>query len=313
MIYIQSYLFYDSSPFKDCSGNLVNRNAFINMAKVSNYLLNKTGKEIHFWGCEKSIDFVKSIGLKYHKYFEIPKNEQQKMISLNEYFDLNKMYVASVQEQKFYMVDLDFFLFQNLEEPCSKKLYVQHYEWHSLNLVEKWIRGVDILLKKYNLEEDEVSSEANKLIKFNDINYMYNLGIVGGCGQEIGVFYSKLYKFLTENKNIKKMIKEIDHSHINFGSFNPQTEKEYLILGKKVLAVLMVQIWLPALCRKYEFEIKELWKRLPPPNEWTWVDFSEKNIAIGFSHLIHIVPKNDPKNIKNLIDFMNKNGIPIAS
>lgn len=277
MIFIQTYYIYDVNKinYKDSGGKEIRQDVFIEMCKISNYLLNKTKKELHFWGCSNSIEFVKKIGLKYHKYFEIPK--QEKLEDFDKFWTINKIYIASLQVEDFYIVDLDFFLFKDLENPKNKQFYVQSKENEDTEIYN-WVSEFEESLKKINFKNDSLYKKINNLQKQNNIN-IYNTGIFGGRGKEVAILYNDIYKFLT--KNFK-----------NINSISPYTN------------ILVEQLWIPMLFKSRDFEIKEIWK-----NPICWGDFNKKSESLGFCHLISNKSKLNEENIKNIEKYIKLNNI----
>lgn len=191
MIYIQSYFLYENNMYADCSGDKIKKENFIELAKYSNYFLNKTGKEVNFWGNLEGINFVKSLGLNYNRYYEIPKKYEKEII-ISNYFGLNKLAVASLQTEDFYMVDLDFFLLDEEKIPKieEKTFYVSHEEWHGIDFLEGWI---NIMVKSFEKENPKLHKIITNKTKNNPA--MYNFGIFGGKGSELNYLYEMIFNF----------------------------------------------------------------------------------------------------------------------
>lgn len=282
MIFIQTYFIYEKSNYQDCTGSSIDEKNFINMAKVSNFLLNKTEYEIHFWGNQKSIDFVKSIGLKYHKYFSIPEEAQiQKYKNL---LTLNRMYVSKCQTQDFYMVDLDFFLFKSIAPPKEKEIYVQHYEWYAEPITKEWSIIIDQYLKNKNISDVNLLDTYQKISKINIMqNYknMYNLGFFGGCAKDIVPIYKFLYEFIIKNN---------------------LTDAPFF------LSIVMEQVWAPIISNTQGLGIKPLWSNTSEFYEKNWCRFNENSKNIGYSHLMNWAKKEED-NFKNLKIFISENSL----
>lgn len=280
MIYVQTYFIYGNNPYRDCGGYEIDKDYFIKIAKVSNFLLNQTGEEIHFWGNQKAINFVKNIGLKYHKYHLIPKEHDKNLNEFNKAFSLNKLLVPSLQTEDFYMIDLDFFMLDKkmLEIPKSKTLYVQHQEWHSLKYSKEWTFDVEDFLKN-DLVYQNIYNNVKKLyINAEQIHMdipMYNFGIVGGKASDLVPFYKFFYYFIVNG-------------------LKPEC------LSSCVIAI--EQAWIPLVLKLLKFEIKEIYE-INSLYKKNWKNFNQTSYELGLSHL-NSFSKNTQDNFKEIDNFL---------
>lgn len=283
MIYIQTFFIYDNNPYLDCGGNKIQEDTFIKMAKVSNFLLNQTGKEIHFWGNQKAIDFIKSIGLKYHKYFLIPKEYEIQLEYFKNARSLNKILIPSLQSQNFYMVDFDLFIFNKnlIENPKQKTLYVQHKEWYSNKISKPWSLDMEKRFKKIN---NNPYYEIYKKIKSKYLEDereldMYNFGIIGGNSEDLSFIYKFFYKFITEN---------FDES----------------LCGTDVISI--EQSFIPLILKEAEFHIKEIYPSEDEGYRTHWDKFTKLSYDLGVCHVLS-VGKSNKMHLKELDNFIRSN------
>jgi hypothetical protein len=204
--------------------NLKNRQPNINLAKVSNFLIQKQGFETFFFGDEKSLNFLKTVP--FNKKFEIEKKEIENIPKC--IWSASKFIAMSKMTEPFVHVDFDFFFFQIQKSLFDQNIVCLHSENSHEHLVGYLQKSMQIYPK-----------EIRTIRQIS-----YNCGIIGGVNfnflKKISLY---LLKYLSDNKLI------IDKMYLD----SLHNEKNQNIT---LIPVLVEQVWMFQLFKFYKEEFK---------------------------------------------------------
>jgi hypothetical protein len=280
MIYVQLFFLKENNDFLTVFNNKINTNNFIKMAKYSNYLLNKTGKKVHFWGNKRTINMFKSLGFIYDEYHEIPEKYEELLIN-STVPSLAQLMVASLQTEDFYMVDLDVLLFdeEKLPKIKEKTFYISHQELFWAPTKNEFLDMIELMCSKFKIHNILYKNISNQIKKNLT---MYNAGIMGGNGKLLSPIFKELLDFYIKYIINKTSIECEDNELSDILSY-----------------ILFIQTYAPIYMKNKGFYLKTIYENN---------DLFEKNIVklnfiskeiIGMAHLLgdH---KNDPKNFEEI-------------
>lgn len=190
----------------------------INLAKISNFLIQEKGFETILWGDENSLDYLD--GIPFNKKFEIKKKDVEKIPKC--IWSASKFIAISQIKEPFIHVDFDVFFFRIEKILLNQNIVCLHSENTHDNLVNSLQKAMQILPKEISVFEQR----------------SYNCGIIGGTNFNfLNKISTYLLQYLFENKYfIDKMY--ADHLHDNFVNIN-------------LIPVLVEQVWMFQLFKYY--------------------------------------------------------------
>ena len=204
--------------------NLKNKQPNINLAKVSNFLIQSQGFETFFFGDKSSLNFLKTVP--FNKKFEIEKKEIENIPKC--IWSASKFIAMSKMTEPFVHVDFDFLFFKIQKSLLDQNIVCLHSENSHEHLV-------DYLQKSMQIRPKEI---------LNIRQISYNCGIIGGVNfnflKRISLY---LLKYLSNNKLF------IDKMYLD--SLYKKNSKNI-----SVIPVLVEQVWMFQLFKFYKEEFK---------------------------------------------------------
>ena len=201
--------------------NLINKKPNIDLAKISNFLIQNQGFETVFFGDENSLEFLETVPFN-HK-FEITKEEVKNIPKC--IWSASKFIAMSKMKEPFVHVDFDFFFFRMEKSLFNQNIICLHSEKNQSRLVES-------LQKLMLIHPKEISTTGQ---------ISYNCGIVGGVNFN---FLKKisldLLKYLHNNKSY------IDNMYSKYSNQK--------IADISCIPVLVEQVWMFQLFKTYKEE-----------------------------------------------------------
>jgi hypothetical protein len=201
--------------------NLVNKRPNVNLAKVSNFLIQNQGFETVFFGDEHSLEFLRTVPFN-HK-FEIAKKDVKNIPKC--IWSASKFFAMSKMKEPFIHVDFDFLFFR-----MEKSLFNQNII--CLNSEKSHNRLVNSLQKLMRIHPKEISTTGQ---------ICYNCGIVGGVNFNLLKKISlDLLNYLYNNKDY------IDKMYLDYSNQK--------IIDIPYIPVLVEQVWMFQLFKTYKEE-----------------------------------------------------------
>jgi hypothetical protein len=198
--------------------NLKNKQPNINLAKVSNFLIQNQGFETFFFGDKSSLNFFKTVP--FNKKFEIEKKEIENIPKC--IWSASKFIAMSKMTEPFVHVDFDFLFFKIQKSLLDQNIVCLHSENSMEHLV-------GYLQKSMRIQPKEI---------LNIKQISYNCGIIGGVNfnflKRISLY---LLKYLSNNKLF------IDKMYLNSKNISD-------------IPVLVEQVWMFQLFKFYKEEFK---------------------------------------------------------
>lgn len=193
----------------------------IEMAKLSNFLIQSHGFETYFYGDQDSLNSFKDVNC--NKFYEL-KDPRIKEIP-EQMWSIGKLFAMLEVNEPFIHIDYDIFLFKNFDEDFLKKdIIFYHNEFHLDSLVEEYQRYFE--LKPSNTQSFRARS--------------YNCALFGGQNFKlIHNICNEIIDFIIENK--KEINQKLNHKDsLNYMPFMP--------------ALLLEQVWIFQLLKHYKEE-----------------------------------------------------------
>lgn len=190
----------------------------IEMAKLSNFLVQKHGFKTIFYGDETSIELFQEIP--YDQILKIDNNYNNEISK--KLWSIGKLLVMSQVKEPFIHMDYDLFLFKNFDyEFLKKNIIYFHNETYLDNKVDNY-------QKAFKLEPLNCKN-------FN--NRSFNCAIIGGQNfQVLNMVSQEILNYIYDNKN--EINKFLDYQNHEFSHF--------------MAAVLIEQVWMFKLFQYYK-------------------------------------------------------------
>jgi hypothetical protein len=193
----------------------------IEMAKLSNFLIQNHGFETYFYGDQDSLNYFKDVN--YNKFYEL---EDPRIGEIPEQiWSIGKLFAMLQINEPFIHIDSDIFLFKKFNEDFLKKnIIFYHNEFH-----------MDKETKKYQ-DFFEIRPQNTKSFRCRS----YNCALFGGQNFKlIHNICNEIIDFIIDNK--QKIEQNLNKKEsLNFESFWP--------------AVLIEQVWIFQLLKYYKEE-----------------------------------------------------------
>jgi hypothetical protein len=204
--------------------NLKNKQPNLNLAKVSNFLIQNQGFETFFFGDESSLNFLKTVP--FNKKFEIKKEEVENLPKC--IWSSSKFIAMSKMTEPFIHVDFDFLFFKIQKSLLDQNIVCLHSEMNHDQLIISLQKSMQIRPKE--------------ILNIKQISY--NCAIIGGVNFNILKRISLyLLKYLSDNKLfIDKMYSD---------SLHKKNKKNI-----SIIPVLVEQVWMFQLFKFYKEEFK---------------------------------------------------------
>jgi len=204
--------------FSNWSDAVGHKTSSLELAKISNFLIQAKGFETVLFADKGSIEHFKSVP--YNEIHEIKDYEMENIPK--SLWSMSKLVSMSKMNEPFLHVDFDLFLFK-FDELCLKKNIVC---LHSESYFDK---NIKILQKIVGIQPEKT---------LNSIARSYNCGIIGGQNFEfLKKASNEILEYVRENK-----------SHIEEVYSNNLNNKDITI---QIMPVLVEQVWMFQLFKFY--------------------------------------------------------------
>lgn len=191
----------------------------LNLAKISNFLIQKHGFKTVFFGDIESLNFLKSV--RFDETYEIKKEEIENIPKC--IWSMSKFIAMSKMNEPFLHVDFDFLFFKLDKSRINKNILCLHSE----NII---VDCVKYLQKLIHIHPKNIN---------NIENISYNCAIIGGTNFKfLNKISNEIIKYVSDNKSF---INTIYTNNLNNKNINI-----------KLIPVLVEQVWMFEIFKFYK-------------------------------------------------------------